>query len=213
MGYNYLVNEVGFEPRNIVVAGDSAGGNLALALVMYLADNRGTSPTLPEVPHDLLLLSPWSDVGISHDIPGSSIFLNGTSDFLTDPEKYVLILARKAYCGVRGFAEANKNPYISPGSIHTNMPPVSFKGFPRTLIVVGTGERLLDQNRTLRGMMLRDMEEGLGEGQLAYHEELDAVHDFMVLPWEEPSRSNGMRKVAQWFGQPGAASVDGGKTD
>lgn len=40
-GYNYLVREVGFDPSDIILQGDSAGGNLSLALVRYLIENRG----------------------------------------------------------------------------------------------------------------------------------------------------------------------------
>jgi hypothetical protein len=37
-GYHYLVKGCGFEEDNVVVVGDSAGGNLALALCRYLRD-------------------------------------------------------------------------------------------------------------------------------------------------------------------------------
>ena len=40
-GYNYLVNVLGFEPANIIIEGDSAGANLALALTRYLVENYG----------------------------------------------------------------------------------------------------------------------------------------------------------------------------
>ena len=39
-GYNYLVNTVGFHPTRIILEGDSAGGNLALALTRYLLEHR-----------------------------------------------------------------------------------------------------------------------------------------------------------------------------
>lgn len=39
-GYRYLVRECNFDPENIIVAGDSAGGNLGLALCRYLRDER-----------------------------------------------------------------------------------------------------------------------------------------------------------------------------
>lgn len=37
-GYLYLVNELGFEPQNVIAMGDSAGGNTALGLARYLGE-------------------------------------------------------------------------------------------------------------------------------------------------------------------------------
>lgn len=39
-GYIYLIRYCGFKAKNIIVAGDSAGGNLALALCRYLRDEK-----------------------------------------------------------------------------------------------------------------------------------------------------------------------------
>ena len=39
-GYNYLVKDLGFAPENIIVIGDSAGGNLSVELVRYLLEDR-----------------------------------------------------------------------------------------------------------------------------------------------------------------------------
>ncbi|KAI6047956.1 Alpha/Beta hydrolase protein [Pisolithus marmoratus] len=83
-GYNYLVNVVGYSPRDIIAVGDSAGGNLVLALVRYLTENGSTTEvSLPGPPGGLLLLSPWTDLSDSHDTPGSSSLTN-TMDFLDD---------------------------------------------------------------------------------------------------------------------------------
>jgi acetyl esterase/lipase len=40
----YLTGTVGLSPENIIIVGDSAGGNLTLALVRYLVENAGLSP-------------------------------------------------------------------------------------------------------------------------------------------------------------------------
>lgn len=59
-GYSYLVNEKGFLPQDIIVEGDSCGGNLALALTRYLVEYQHTTiPNFPAPPSALLLLSPW----------------------------------------------------------------------------------------------------------------------------------------------------------
>ncbi len=60
MGYRWLL-EQGHQPRDIVVAGDSAGGGLALSLVLALREEN-----LP-LPAALALLSPWVDLTASGD--------------------------------------------------------------------------------------------------------------------------------------------------
>ena len=56
-GYAYIVNVAGFAPENIVVGGDSAGGNLAYALTRYLVEH-GEQDGILRAPGHLLLLSP-----------------------------------------------------------------------------------------------------------------------------------------------------------
>ena len=51
--YFRLVNDLQIPPSNIIVAGDSAGGALCLALMMYLRDNDYP------LPGAAILLSPW----------------------------------------------------------------------------------------------------------------------------------------------------------
>lgn len=79
----YLIYEVGFHPRNILLSGDSAGGNLALGLTRYLRDapppvsrsrgsvhkstvGLGLDEVISLTPGGLVLLSPWCDVASTH---------------------------------------------------------------------------------------------------------------------------------------------------
>ncbi|KAJ2380135.1 hypothetical protein GGI05_006405, partial [Coemansia sp. RSA 2603] len=55
IAYRYLL-EHGFKPESVILAGDSAGGNLVLALTLLLKHNNETMPC------GLLLLSPWVDL-------------------------------------------------------------------------------------------------------------------------------------------------------
>lgn len=57
--YRYLLNS-GFSPNRIVVAGDSAGGNLTIVLLLYLRDNLGHSGM--ELPSAGVCLSPVTDL-------------------------------------------------------------------------------------------------------------------------------------------------------
>lgn len=53
--YRYLIENLHIEASRIILSGDSAGGNLVLALLRYLADHPGLLP----LPHAALLWSAW----------------------------------------------------------------------------------------------------------------------------------------------------------
>ncbi|KAJ2970311.1 hypothetical protein NUW58_g9734 [Xylaria curta] len=55
--YVYLLNELHIPASQIVIAGDSAGGNLTMSLLLYLR-NFGTETGIPS-PKCAVLLSPW----------------------------------------------------------------------------------------------------------------------------------------------------------
>ncbi|KAG2088228.1 Alpha/Beta hydrolase protein [Suillus cothurnatus] len=57
--YFRLTDDLRVPPENLVVAGDSAGGALGLALLLYLRDNGYT------LPGGALLFSPWVDLTLS----------------------------------------------------------------------------------------------------------------------------------------------------
>lgn len=195
-GYSYLINEVGFSPKDIIVAGDSAGGNLALALARYLAEGLTLPESIPAPPGALILVSPWADIGTSHSLPGSSLETCLASDILTSLDKGLLFNARTNYCGTLGFpSAANTNPYLSPGSVHPEMSPVSFKGFPKTFIISGDAEIFIDQLRDLSRRMKGD----LGDDMVYYHEEPDAVHDYIGLDAFQQEGLSTRAKLGTWL--------------
>ncbi|KAK7053372.1 hypothetical protein VNI00_003998 [Paramarasmius palmivorus] len=187
-GYNFLVKERGILPADIIVEGDSAGGNLALALTRYLIENEvpGLAP-----PGGLLLLSPWCDIGTSHDVDPSSITILKAD---IDPEPCGMDYAKAAFLGPHGMGAADTNPYISPGSRHPSMNP-SFKGFPKTLICAGETENLLPQIKVLRDRMVKD----LGEGDVWYYEGKDEPHDYLALPWISVTKDETLREISRWI--------------
>ncbi|KAJ3570274.1 hypothetical protein NP233_g4520 [Leucocoprinus birnbaumii] len=199
-GYLYLVNEVGFAPSDIIVEGDSAGGNLAHALTRYLVEYRGT-PGLPAPPGALVLLSPWIDLGESHvQIPNGSAVTCLSSDYLPHHTGFTYPVI--AFVGPHGLEALDTNPYISPASLHPAL-VVDFKGFPRTFIVAGGAEVLLDQIRTLRDKMFKDLGEGNGladgEGKVRYFEAPDAFHDFLIFPWHQPEVKDTLTAISEWI--------------
>jgi acetyl esterase/lipase len=105
----------------MVVAGDSAGGNLALALMISLRD-RGEN-----LPAAAALFSPATDFAGT----GGSLRENGRRDAMFRPE--ILEQFRVAYLG----GADPKNPLVSP--LYANL-----KGLPPLFIEVGQSEVLRD---------------------------------------------------------------------
>lgn len=124
--YRWLLEEKKYAPQKIVVAGDSAGGGLALALALYLRDHGMAMPA------GLALMSPWTDLtcsGESHEtnFHRDPQFGNTTDNLLHD----------SAYIG-----DADpRDPYLSPVF-------GEFWGMPPVLMQVGSEEVLLSD--TLR---------------------------------------------------------------
>ena len=117
-----FLREHGIAARNIAVGGDSAGGNLTITLINRL---RAAGE---EQPACAWLASPWTDLTMS----GASL---ATKDAI-DP------LIHKAYLEELAGAYApspvgRKDPLISP--LYADL-----RGFPPTLIQVGSAETLLD---------------------------------------------------------------------
>ena len=118
--YCWLLAE-GADPSQIVVIGDSAGGGLALALLLKLRDSGRPLPAAAVV------LSPWTDLALT----GASLALNAKLDAMVDAEE------------VPKFATdylAGADPYYPYASPLYGDPT----GLPPTLIQVGSEEVLRD---------------------------------------------------------------------
>ena len=55
--YQHIVNTLNVPPSRVILAGDSAGGHLALALQRYLSETQSLLS-----PAGIILLSPWCDL-------------------------------------------------------------------------------------------------------------------------------------------------------
>ncbi|MCS6826015.1 MAG: alpha/beta hydrolase [Caldilinea sp.] len=121
--YWWLITEQGCTPAQIVVAGDSAGGGLTMALLLALRDAH-----VP-LPAGGVGLSPWLDLTLS----GETLLTNKPTDFLNLD---VLRAAARMYCN--GY-EA-RHPLISP--LYADL-----SGLPPLLIQAGSAEMLLDDSR------------------------------------------------------------------
>lgn len=120
--YQWLL-KTGVDPHSLVVAGDSAGGNLTLALLLTLRDAKQPLPAMA------VCIAPWTDVGNS----GESLTKNETYDWV---EKRMTIQWAEWFCK----GAAPRNPIISP--IHANL-----NGLPPIYIQAGDAEILYDMIR------------------------------------------------------------------
>ncbi|KAL8279364.1 hypothetical protein RQP46_008176 [Phenoliferia psychrophenolica] len=114
--YDHLTHVDKVAPEDLVLIGDSAGGNIALALATWLRDEGFAAPG------GLLLLSPWCDPAAECPPTGPpTIRPNASSDYLCDsPRARAYLVSR--FIG----SHSVTSPYISPASHGT------FGGFPRT---------------------------------------------------------------------------------
>ena len=121
--YQWLLDQ-GWFAEDIIVAGDSAGGGLAMALCHYLKDHG------MQLPCGIVAMSPWTDLMAS----GESYDTNYERDPLFGNTRDSLIY-NKDYVGDHDPMDA----YISP--LYGD-----FRGFPPMLIQVGSYEMLLSDS-------------------------------------------------------------------
>ncbi|MFM0738449.1 alpha/beta hydrolase [Paraburkholderia xenovorans] len=116
----------GIAPESIVMAGDSAGGGLALATLLALRD-AGTP-----LPAGCLLFSPWTDLAAS----GATISSNDGLDPMFSGA--AIALAAKLYLG----DTPADHPLASP--VYADL-----RGLPPLFIMAGSTEVLLDDSRRI----------------------------------------------------------------
>lgn len=129
--WNYLML-LGYGARDIIVSGDSAGGNLALSLVLKLKEEGRL------LPRGLVLMSPWTDLTSS----GESYKTKAEVDPVLN-ESYINRMIQNYAAG-----QDTKNPFVSPlfGD---------FTGFPPTYIQVGENEILQSDSLLLHDRMVQ----------------------------------------------------------
>lgn len=130
--WNYILS-CKYSPDDIIIAGDSAGGNLALVLTLILRDKHMI------LPKKLILFSPWTDMTFS----GASYH----SAEIIDPILNNKYITKAISCYLTDTLTAN-SPYVSPLF-------ADFKSFPPVYIQVGTNEILLDDSRQLYKQLIK----------------------------------------------------------
>ncbi len=130
--WNYLLL-LGYGAREIIVAGDSAGGNLALVLTLSLKEQERI------LPRGLVLMSPWTDL------------LSTGKSYQTRAELDPVLNASYLDQMIQNYAKDCdlENPLISP--LYGD-----FTGFPPTYIQVGDYEILLNDSTSLHKKMVKE---------------------------------------------------------
>jgi acetyl esterase/lipase len=123
--YRWLLG-TGVAPSDIVVAGDSAGGGLTVALLVALRDAGVPLPAAG------VCISPWTDLGCT----GESMTTRAAADPMVQRDSLLPMAA--AYLA----GQDPRLPLASP--LHADL-----RGLPPLLVHVGTAETLLDDSTRL----------------------------------------------------------------
>jgi monoterpene epsilon-lactone hydrolase len=168
LAYRWLLNE-GIASSDIVIAGDSAGGGLALATLMALRDAG-----VP-LPRCAVTFSPWTDLCGT----GATLAPGAVDDPMIQAEAIIDMASH--YAG-----DESANPLVSPlyGEFH---------GLPPLLIQVGTREVLLDDARRVR-----DKASAAGV-PVTYHEGEGLIHVWPVLAAAAPESAEALDRVARFI--------------
>ena len=166
--WNYLTRGV-VSPTHLYLAGDSAGGNLALCLTqMLLSEGR-------EVPKGLILFSPWTDM------TGNAESYETNKDVDPVLSKEFVENAVKAYINGAGTPdEARFSPLFG-----------SFDNFPPTICFAGKNEILFDDSKRLCD---RIKEAG---GKAVFDVEEKGWHVYEQLPI--PIANQAMRRLSKYI--------------
>lgn len=162
----------GFKAQNITIAGDSAGGNLALSTVLKLRDD-GVA-----LPGAVIAFSPWLDM----EHIGRTLETNAKTDALVNMS---IVQGMSAmFLGENG---SRTNPLANPLKANYK------NGFPRLYITVGGAETLLDNATDLA-----EIAKAAGVNVTLSVVE-DMQHVFTFLAGRAVEADDELRRIANWF--------------
>ncbi|KAJ4485734.1 Alpha/Beta hydrolase protein [Lentinula aciculospora] len=175
--YFRLIEDLHIPPSNIILSGDSAGGGLALALLMYLRDNQY------ELPSAAILMSPWVDLTMSCESWDS----NEPYDIIPMPAPDDHLNPVALYLG-DNMEQYMTHPYASP--LFGN-----FTGLPPLLIQAGDSEVLRDE------ITLLAHKASLAGVEVRHELYEDAIHVFQLYPFLDatPRSFASMREFVREF--------------
>lgn len=154
--YDYLLNS-GVKAENIVLVGDSAGGNLAVALTFYLRDHQKALPRI------LVLQSPWTDFSTA---TASRTYNDRKDKILGRGTPLNKAVKAPAYAGILSLTDPRLSPLYA-----------DLSGLPPMLIQTGGHEIFLTENQKF---MEKAVDDGVEVTMTVYP---DMPHDFaLCLP-------------------------------
>jgi acetyl esterase/lipase len=160
--------------EDVTIAGDSAGGGLALAVALALRDRGGPQPSR------LLLISPWVDLTTS----------TPETFEVTENDPWLFIGKIQAYAEWWAGSSADLGrPEVSPGLAELG-------GLPRALMLFGTRDSLAPGGR----LLARRAEEAGWE--LTSVEEPGLIHVYPILPFL-PEAARAWRQTLAFLNGPG----------
>ena len=176
--WNYLM-QLGYGAREVILLGDSAGGNLALELALKIKSQNRL------LPKGIILMSPWTDMTMT----GESYETCKDIDPILSYE--YIRTARYSYCGLNdeyNDDDKEKDYTMEDQDFDFSDPKFSplfadFEGFPPVLIQVGSNEVLKDDSYRLYEKLLK-------EGVFAALEEYEgAWHVFQMHPVKKSAKA------------------------
>ena len=169
--YLWLMKE-GHKPKEIFFAGDSAGGNMAIAIILLLRDKK-----IP-LPQGVISMSPVLDGTYSY----SSFIKNEASDFILSSQK--LHFFRDSYLG----GESPTNPLASPAF-------ADLKGLPKIQLFVGDKEMLFDD----AVIFSKKLKKAKVKYELHIGESL--FHGYPLAAWLFPEAKESIKLMAKFINQ------------
>jgi epsilon-lactone hydrolase len=169
--YRWLLNS-GVNAENLIIAGDSAGGNLTLALLLSVRDTGLPAPALA------ITLSPATDFVTPVELGGrASITANAEFDWI---QKDMLVKWADWFCR----ADQRRDPLVSP--IYADL-----NGLPPIYIQAGRAEILYD---SIQAFADRAKTQG---AEVVIESWDDMNHDFQMLGHLAPQSVQAFRRIGE----------------
>ncbi|KAK8074303.1 hypothetical protein PG994_005202 [Apiospora phragmitis] len=179
--YLYLVRELGIPAKDIVLSGDSAGGNLIIGLLRYLAEHSTQLHNSIPLPHSAVLISPW--VAPVNNL-GPDVVLTSNPHYGTDilPPSF-LRWGAAAYARLVPASD----PYISPLGRPFVTPVRLFVSFGAAEVLEIDGARWVREMQEVVALLEEEEEDGGKEEEEEEaerpraHDEDGAPHDTLLV--------------------------------
>ena len=177
--YMNLINKM----FSVILAGDSAGGNLALHTTMVLINKKQI------LPKKIILISPWVDLteNASNITNESSIINNSKIDFL--PIEGISVFAKNC---IKNHESLNENEIME--TLKKYSPNYyDLTEFPGIYMFTGEYEMLIDQQRKFVNSVKRQ------KVDIKYFEELNMVHAYPLFASLGVKGVKNFKKISEIF--------------